>query len=156
MKDKNDNGKFQSGRNKYDYPEAAGYGLKGCRCWKCKPARENKRVNIDTEKKPVKVDAVKTLESSLSWQSAGVVSEALDLLVKKHNDYGPRSISASPGGALNGLLVRLHDKIERAANINGKPVDKINNETLRDTFLDILNYATIAVLVLDKKWDKLK
>jgi len=39
------------------------------------------------------------------------VSETFDelkeLLIKKHIDYGPKNISDSPGGPLNGLRVRM-------------------------------------------------
>ena len=34
----------------------------------------------------------------------------------KHKDYGPKNIAEAPGGALNGLRVRIHDKIARINN----------------------------------------
>jgi hypothetical protein len=73
--------------------------------------------------------------------------------IKKHNDYGPKNISDAPGGPLTGLAVRLHDKVARLSNLvtnNKKP----SNESLEDTFVDILNYAVIGLLVLKDKWDK--
>lgn len=30
-----------------------------------------------------------------------------------------------------------------------------SNESLRDSFVDLLNYSAIAILVLDKKWPEL-
>lgn len=82
-----------------------------------------------------------------------ILIEALNLLVKKHEDYGPKNISEAPGGALQGLLVRLHDKMARLKNLteNNKTP---NNESIEDTFIDIINYATIALLVIQGKWDK--
>lgn len=82
-----------------------------------------------------------------------IFDEALDVLISKHEDYGPSNISDSPGGPLVGLAVRLHDKVARLAHLtstNRKP----NHESLRDTFLDILNYAAIGILVLEGHWDK--
>ena len=81
--------------------------------------------------------------------------KAIDLLVQKHDDYGSTNISDAPGGALNGLSVRLHDKVARLNNLlsNHK---KPKNETIEDTFIDILNYAIIALLVLDGKWEDTK
>jgi Nucleotide modification associated domain 1 len=79
--------------------------------------------------------------------------EAENLLLRKHRDYGPKNISASPGGAINGLRVRIHDKLARINNLydNGATPE---NESLRDSFIDMANYAIIALLVLDDEWDK--
>ncbi len=74
------------------------------------------------------------------------------LLVKKQKDYGSKNISQSPGGPLNGLRVRMFDKLARINNLvetGAKP----ENESLRDSFLDIANYAIIAMMVLDKQWE---
>lgn len=82
-----------------------------------------------------------------------VYDELMSLLLKKHNDYGPKNISDAPGGALNGLRVRIHDKIARINNLidNGKTPEY---ESLEDSFKDLANYAIIALLVLRGKWDK--
>jgi hypothetical protein len=74
-----------------------------------------------------------------------------DILIEKHHDYGPTNISNAPGGALNGLRVRMHDKLARINNL----IDSGNepkNESLRDSFVDLANYAMIALLVMDKEW----
>ncbi len=83
--------------------------------------------------------------------AAFVFDEALTLLLRKHADYGPKNIAQAPGGALNGLAVRLHDKVARMAHLLSTGSTP-NNESLRDTMLDIANYGLIGVLVLDKKW----
>lgn len=80
-----------------------------------------------------------------------VYQEAGALLLRKHRDYGPRNIADAPGGALNGLRVRMHDKLARINNLIGKERDP-ENESLRDSFMDIANYGLIAVLVLDEQW----
>jgi hypothetical protein len=79
--------------------------------------------------------------------------EAEKLLLKKHKDYGPKNISGSPGGALNGLRVRMHDKLARINHLYDTGATP-ENESLRDSFIDMANYAIIAMLVLDDKWDK--
>lgn len=79
--------------------------------------------------------------------------EAEKLLLKKHKDYGPKNISGSPGGAINGLRVRIHDKLARINNLYDSGVTP-ENESLRDSFIDMANYAIIALLVLDDEWDK--
>lgn len=77
--------------------------------------------------------------------------EALEILVKKQSDYGPKNIALAPGGPLNGLRVRMHDKMSRINHLidNGATPE---NESLRDSFLDMLNYSAIAMMVLDEDW----
>lgn len=105
--------------------------------------RTKMRKPIEEIRPPLMVEAMET------------ASKAVKLLVKKHEDYGPANISDAPGGPLNGLSVRLHDKVARLNHLlsNGK---EPKNETIEDTFIDILNYALIALLVLDGKWDNTK
>jgi hypothetical protein len=74
-----------------------------------------------------------------------------NLLIKKHKDYGPTNISLSPGGPLNGLRVRMHDKTARINHLIDSGATP-ENESLRDSFIDLLNYSAIALLVLDGKW----
>jgi hypothetical protein len=74
-----------------------------------------------------------------------------DLLLSKHADYGPKNISQSPGGPLNGLRVRMWDKIARINNLIDSGVSP-ENESLKDSFQDLANYATIAMLVIDNNW----
>ena len=84
-----------------------------------------------------------------------IFGELLDIIVSKQNDYGPNNIQRAPGGALNGLQVRLYDKLSRLANLLETGV-KPENESLRDTFIDIANYGVIGVMVLDGTFPKAK
>ena len=79
-------------------------------------------------------------------------AHAEDVLVKKQNDYGPTNISRSPGGPLNGLRVRIHDKVSRINHLIDSGVEP-ENESLEDSFKDMANYAIIGLLVLRGKWD---
>jgi hypothetical protein len=80
-----------------------------------------------------------------------IFDSAGNLLLKKHKDYGPTNISRSPGGPLNGLRVRMWDKTARLNHLIDSGATP-ENESLRDSFLDLLNYAAIALMVLDGKW----
>ena len=83
-----------------------------------------------------------------------ILDSAGNLLIRKHSDYGPKNIAHSPGGALNGLRVRMWDKVARINNLLDSRVSP-SNESLRDSFIDLLNYSAIAIMVLDKKWPEL-
>ena len=80
-----------------------------------------------------------------------ILDAAGNLLIKKHHDYGPKNISQSPGGPLNGLRVRMWDKVARINNLLDSGVNP-SNESLRDSFIDLLNYSAIAMMVLDETW----
>jgi hypothetical protein len=89
--------------------------------------------------------------SAFRLLSSPYYEEALGVLVKKQSDYGPKNIALAPGGPLNGLRVRMHDKMSRINHLidNGATPE---NESLRDSFLDMLNYSAIAMMVLDGDW----
>ena len=80
-----------------------------------------------------------------------VFDSAGNVLLSKHKDYGPTNISLSPGGPLNGLRVRMHDKTARINHLIDSGATP-ENESLRDSFLDLLNYSAIALMVLDGNW----
>lgn len=82
-----------------------------------------------------------------------VGDEITDILIKKQADYGPHNIGRAPGGALNGLIVRIHDKISRIMHLTSNDVNP-QNESLRDSYVDLANYALIALMVLDGTWPK--
>lgn len=82
---------------------------------------------------------------------ANVKQAETDLLCRKHADYGPKNIADAPGGPLQGLAVRLYDKVARLANLSDAGTDP-HYESLVDTALDIANYGTILHMVLIGYW----
>jgi hypothetical protein len=83
-----------------------------------------------------------------------VYDELMSLLLKKHKDYGPKNIADAPGGAINGLRIRMHDKLARINNLYDNSLNASpENEPLEDSFKDLANYAIIGLLVLRGKWD---
>jgi hypothetical protein len=90
-----------------------------------------------------------------------IVEEQLELFSRKHLDYGMHNITAGTSlatedereFALTGLWYRISDKINRWKNlIISSRVP--NNETIIDTFQDIVNYGIIAQLVERGLWKK--
>lgn len=76
---------------------------------------------------------------------------AKSVLLQKHKDYGPLNIALAPGGPINGLRVRMWDKIARINHLLETGADP-QNESLKDSFLDLANYSIIAMMVLDDEW----
>lgn len=83
------------------------------------------------------------------WENVDTLT---NLLLKKHNDYGPKNISQSPGGPLNGLRVRMWDKIARINHLLDNSITNPQNESLEDSFADLANYAIIGLMVLKGQW----
>lgn len=84
-----------------------------------------------------------------------IVKELKNILLKKHKDYGPLNIALSPGGPLNGIRVRMYDKLARINHLLDSG-NEPNYESLEDSFIDIANYAIIALLVQRNKWEGTK
>jgi hypothetical protein len=93
--------------------------------------------------------------TSFEYEVGQTFQELLDLLLSKHKDYGPKNISDAPGGAINGLRVRMHDKLARINNLYDSIRDMApEHESFEDSFKDMANYAIIGLLVLRGKWDR--
>lgn len=96
---------------------------------------------------------MKTYDEALFAQIVYNYTDAMaELLIRKQKDYGPKNISDAPGGPLNGLRVRMFDKLARINNLIETGV-KPENESMRDSFIDLANYSVIAMMVLDNNWD---
>jgi len=77
-----------------------------------------------------------------------------NLLIKKHEAYGPKNISQAPGGPENGLRVRMWDKMARLNHILENPNVDVNDESLDDTLRDLLNYCAIFIMVRKNQWPR--
>lgn len=62
---------------------------------------------------------------------------------KKNADYG----DAFSKFGIIGVLVRIEDKIMRAFSITRNGINLVDNESLRDTLLDLHNYAAMALML---------
>lgn len=81
----------------------------------------------------------------------GLFDQAAELLLSKHHDYGPLNIALSPGGPVNGLRVRLHDKLARLNHLVDSGAEP-QHESLEDTWRDIIGYGAIGLLVSRGDW----
>jgi len=83
-------------------------------------------------------------------QMAKVQKEALELFRRKNKDYGD---SFATYGSV-GVIVRMGDKIQRLLSVSNNGVSLVNNESLRDTLIDLHNYAAMAVMLMDSTSQK--
>ena len=76
-----------------------------------------------------------------------VQKEGLSLFKKKNQDYG----DAFAKFGTVGVLMRIEDKIQRGISITNSGVNLVKNESLRDTMIDLHNYAAMAIMLMDEK-----
>lgn len=76
-----------------------------------------------------------------------VQDESFELFKKKNTDYGN---SFEEFGTI-GILIRMNDKIKRAMTISSNKIALIDDESMRDTLVDLHNYCALAVSLIDKE-----
>lgn len=81
-----------------------------------------------------------------------ILNELRSIMMKKQADYGPLNIALAPGGPMNGLRVRMYDKLARLNNLADKDATP-NFESVEDTLIDLANYAIIGLLVQRGQWE---
>ena len=79
-------------------------------------------------------------------QLEDIQTNARELFSKKNADYG----DAFAKYGLVGVIMRIEDKIQRLISINKSGIVLVSDEGLRDTLLDLHNYAAMAIMLLDE------
>lgn len=80
-------------------------------------------------------------------QMIKVQKEGLELFIKKNKDYG----DAFAKYGVIGVLMRIEDKIQRSMSITKNGVNLVQDENIRDTLIDLHNYAGMAIMLLDER-----
>ena len=83
-------------------------------------------------------------------QMIDVQKESLELFRKKNMDYGDAFATYGPVG----VIVRMGDKIQRLLSVSKYGVTMINSESVRDTLIDLHNYAAMAIMLIDEQKEK--
>lgn len=78
----------------------------------------------------------------------GVGNSCDEIMFSKLERYGTENISKQ---GMNGLAARMEDKLARIRSLLSGVRDG-DNESLRDTLMDLRNYAQIATTVVDGTW----
>ena len=80
-------------------------------------------------------------------QYKAVQKEAIELFQRKNQDYGDAFANYGPVG----VIVRMGDKINRLSSVTKNQVSLVQNESIRDTLIDLHNYAAMAIMLMDEK-----
>lgn len=87
------------------------------------------------------------LKNNRIEQFKEIQNESLKIFIKKNTDYG----DAFSKYGIIGVLIRINDKIQRSLTITKNGVNMVKDETLKDTLLDLHNYAAMALMLLQEK-----
>lgn len=87
------------------------------------------------------------IETPMAKEALKLALENICLFDMKQRDYGSSNIS---GFGEFGVLVRMTDKMERLKNL--WKMEKPKNESINDSYVDLSNYALIALLVRKGIW----
>ena len=102
-------------------------------------AQVEAQAQAQTEVEPETSDRIKQLDI--------VQLEARQLFEKKNKDYGDAFATYGPVG----VLVRIGDKIQRLQSIHKRGITLVEDEKMRDTLIDLHNYAAMAIMLIDEK-----
>jgi hypothetical protein len=79
-------------------------------------------------------------------QMKKIQDEGLELFSRKNKDYG----DAFAKYGVIGVLMRIEDKLQRFMSITKNGVNLVSDEGVRDTLIDLHNYAAMALMLLDE------
>jgi hypothetical protein len=79
-------------------------------------------------------------------QMKTIQKEALELFKRKNIDYGDAFSTYGPIG----VLIRIQDKLKRFISVTKNGINLINDESLRDTLIDLVNYSAMSLILIDE------
>ena len=77
--------------------------------------------------------------------------ELNNIYEKKNADYGNSFENSLDKHGLIAGIVRMDDKMSRLISLNSKNEQQVIDESLRDTLMDLANYAIMSVMWLDEQ-----
>ena len=80
-----------------------------------------------------------------------ICQELTETYKKKNADYGNSFENSLDKHGLIAGIVRMDDKMSRLISLNSKNEQLVNDESVRDTLMDLANYAIMSVMWLDNK-----
>ena len=80
-----------------------------------------------------------------------ITDEMNALYERKNHDYGNSFSDTFEKLGSVSAVTRMYDKMNRIISLVSTKEQKVNDESLRDTLIDIPNYAVMTIMELDKR-----
>ena len=84
-----------------------------------------------------------------------ITEEMNALYERKNHDYGNSFSETFRKLGIISAATRMLDKMNRIVSIVTKDQQKVNDESLRDTLIDIANYSVMTIMEIDKKKERI-
>ena len=84
-----------------------------------------------------------------------ITEEMNAIYERKNHDYGNSFSETYRKLGIVSAATRMLDKMNRIVSIVTKDQQKVNDESLRDTLIDIANYAVMTIMEIDKKKERI-
>ena len=81
--------------------------------------------------------------------------EINNIYKKKNHDYGDSFHTTYTEEGMVMPRIRLSDKLNRFKALTRNPVQEVDDESIRDTLLDLANYALMTVIEMDLESSRL-
>ena len=88
----------------------------------------------------------KNKDKKLPILKTNIQNEGLNLFIKKNKDYG----DAFATYGIVGVIMRMEDKLHRYLSITKNGVNLVNDESLKDTLIDLHNYSAMAIMLMNE------
>lgn len=83
-----------------------------------------------------------------------ITEEMNALYVKKNHDYGDSFHDTFKKLGIVSSVTRLYDKMNRLVSLTSKQEQLVNDESIRDTLIDIANYSVMTIMEIDNQKEK--
>lgn len=80
-----------------------------------------------------------------------ITEEMQELCKRKNSDYGSSVNDTYKRYGLVSYLVRMEDKINRVRNLVLNKDQKVEDEKIRDTLMDLANYSILAIIDMENE-----
>lgn len=77
-----------------------------------------------------------------------VVNRLYQIYLDKNSDYGDSFNSLYDEFGLTSSIIRMQDKLNRIKSLNENNRRKVKDENIKDTVMDLANYAIMTVMRL--------
>ena len=89
-------------------------------------------------------------------------TEMVELYEVKNRNYGDSFSKSFDEYGLTMVCIRLEDKLRRLKSLNKQMIESqngitdvnVDDESIRDTLLDLANYSVLSIIELDNESDK--
>ena len=98
-----------------------------------------------------KVCENKSIEPENVMEHSGICAELNDLYRLKNRDYGDSFHLSFEEEGMAMARIRLGDKMNRFKTLTRSETAMVQDESIRDTLIDLANYAVMTVMEMERK-----